>query len=132
MFQRFIVLLHNPLARIVPVLLKATEVTPLSCYKVAISVFVSRLQNLIIPSPDPLARIVPILLKATAVTPNSCADKLAISFFVSMHQSFIILFYDPLARIVPILLKATEFIIIYVLEDYKDMKVKLLLLLLTI
>ena len=59
----------DPLARIVPALLKATEVTQSLCpYKFPISVLVSIFQSLIVLSFDPLARIVPVLLKATDVT----------------------------------------------------------------
>ena len=66
MFQSLIVLSHYPLAKIVPVLLKATEVTaPLT---LAISVLVSMFQNIIVLSDDPLARIVPVLLKVTELT----------------------------------------------------------------
>ena len=69
MFQSFIVPLNNPLARIVPVLLKATDVTPYLCPdKFAISVLVSIFQSLIVVSFDPLARIVPVLLKSTDMT----------------------------------------------------------------
>ena len=68
MFQSLIALSYDPLARIVPVLLKATELTTFECpYKLAISVLVSMFQRLIVLS-DPLARIVPVLLKATEVT----------------------------------------------------------------
>ena len=68
MFQSLIVLSHDPLARIVPVLLQETEVTGCVCpYKVAISVLVSMFQSLIV-SDDPLARIVPMLLKETELT----------------------------------------------------------------
>ena len=69
MFQSLIVLSYDPLARIVPMLLKATEVTSLSCpNKYKISVLVSMFQSLIVLSSEPLARIVPVLLKATEVT----------------------------------------------------------------
>ena len=69
MFQSLIVLSADPLARIVPVLSKVTQVTYFLCpYKVAISVFVSMFQSLIVLSLDPLANIVPVLLKATEVT----------------------------------------------------------------
>ena len=69
MFQSLIVLSYDPLARIVPVLLKATEVTLLLCpYKFAIFVLVSMFQILIVLSSEPLARIVPVLLKAKEVT----------------------------------------------------------------
>ena len=69
MFQSLIALSYDPLARIVPVLLKATELTTFECpYKLAISVLVSMFQRLIVLSFDPLARIVPVLLKATEVT----------------------------------------------------------------
>ena len=69
MFQSLIVLCSEPLANIVPVLLKVTEVTLLLCpYKFAISVLVSMFQSLIVLSYDPLARIVSVLLKATEVT----------------------------------------------------------------
>ena len=64
MFHSLIVLSSDPLAIIVPVQLKATEVTdPLCPYKLAIYVFVSRLHSLIVSSHDPLARIVSVLLK---------------------------------------------------------------------
>ena len=69
-FQSLIVLSYDPLARIVPVLLKATELTLSKCPdKVAISVLLSTFQSLIVLSSDPLARIVPVLLKATELTP---------------------------------------------------------------
>ena len=69
MFQSLIVLSHDPLAKIVPVLLKATELTTSECpYKLAISFLVSIFQSLIVFSNDPLARIVPVLLKATEIT----------------------------------------------------------------
>ena len=69
-FQSLIVLSFDPLARIVPVLLKATELTLSKCPdKVLISVLVSTFQSLIVLSCDPLARIVPMLLKATDRTP---------------------------------------------------------------
>ena len=77
-------------------------------YRVAISVFVSMLQILILSSYDPLARIVPFLLKATDVTHLLCPYKVAISFIVLMSHSLIVLSFDPLARIVPVLLNATE------------------------
>ena len=49
MFQSLIVLSADPLARIVPVLLKATELTERQCpYKLAISVLVSMFQSLIV------------------------------------------------------------------------------------
>ena len=68
-FQSLIELSSDPLARIVPVLLKATEVTVDLCpHKFAISVLVSIFQSLIVLSYDPLARIVPVLLNATEVT----------------------------------------------------------------
>ena len=71
MFQSLIVLSYEPLAKIVPVLLKATEVTvPLCPSKLAISVLVSMFQSLIVLSCEPLAKIVPVLLKATEVTPH--------------------------------------------------------------
>ena len=70
MFQSLIVLSLDPLARIVPVLLKATELTLYLCPdKVLISVLVLTFQSLIIASYDALARIVPVWLKATEVTP---------------------------------------------------------------
>ena len=51
MFQSLIVLSSEPLAKIVPVLLKATEVTLFECpYKLAISVLVSMFQSLIVLS----------------------------------------------------------------------------------
>ena len=57
MLQSLIVLSYDPLARIVPVLLKVTELTLALCpYKVAISVLVSMLQSLIVLSYDPLAK----------------------------------------------------------------------------
>ena len=69
MLHSLIVLSYDPLARIAPVLLKATEETQSLCpYKFAISVLVSIFHSLIILSSDPLARIVPVLLKATEVT----------------------------------------------------------------
>ena len=68
MFQSLIVLSHDPLAKIVPVLLKATELTDSLCpYRVAISVFVSIFQSLIVVSDDPLARIFLLLLKQIEV-----------------------------------------------------------------
>ena len=71
MFQSLIVLSREPLAKIVPVLLKATEVTQSLCpSKLAISVLVSMFQSLIVLSSEPLAKIVPVLLKATEVTPH--------------------------------------------------------------
>ena len=67
MFHSFIVL--DPLARIVPLLLKATDKTQPSCpYKVAISFYDSTFHSFIVLSLDPLARIVPLLLKATDLT----------------------------------------------------------------
>ena len=69
MHQSLIVLSSDPLAKIVPILLKATEVTSFSCpYKVAISFCVSMHQSLIVLSNDPLAKIVSVLLKATEET----------------------------------------------------------------
>ena len=69
MFQSLIVLSDDPVDRIVPVLLKATEVTQLQCpYKLAIYFLVSMFQSLIVLSREPLAKIVPVLLKATEVT----------------------------------------------------------------
>ena len=66
MFQSLILLSDDPLAKIVPVLLKATELTTSECPdKVLISVLVSMFQSLIVLSDDPLAKIVPVLLKAT-------------------------------------------------------------------
>ena len=63
MFQSLIVSSYDPLARVVPVLLKETEVTSNLCpYKLAISVLVSMFQSLIILFRDPLARIVPVWL----------------------------------------------------------------------
>ena len=83
MFQSLIVLSHDPLARIVPVLLKATEMTHFICpYRLAISILASIFQSLIVLSNDPLARIVPLLLIATEVTSLSCPYRLAISIFV--------------------------------------------------
>ena len=81
---------HDPLANIVPILLKATEVTDSLCpYKVAISVFVSMFQSLIVLSFDPLANIVPILLKATEAIRFLCPYKIPIYVCVSMFQSLI-------------------------------------------
>ena len=69
MFQSLIVLSFDPLARIVPVLLKITELTLFLCpYRVKISAFVSTFQSLIVLSFDPLANIFPVLLKATELT----------------------------------------------------------------
>ena len=69
MFQSLIVLSLDPLARIVPMLLKATEVSQCWCpNKVAISVLVSTFQSLIVQSHNQLAIIVPMLLKATEIT----------------------------------------------------------------
>ena len=69
MFQSLIVLSFDPLASIVPVLLKETKRTVASCpYKVGISVFVLMFQSLIVASYDPLARIVLLLLKQTEAT----------------------------------------------------------------
>ena len=49
MFHNFIVLSYDPLARMVPILLKATEVTTSPCpNKVVIIVFVSMFQSLIV------------------------------------------------------------------------------------
>ena len=68
------------------------EVPDHSCpYRLAISVFVSIFQSLILFSNDPLARIVPILLKTTEVTGFSCPFNIAISLSVSMSQSAIVL-----------------------------------------
>ena len=69
MFQSLIVLSFDPLARIVPVWSKATDVTSYECSsKVAIIVLVSMFQSLIVLSHDPLTKIVPDLLKATETT----------------------------------------------------------------
>ena len=69
MFQSLIVISYDPLARIVPVLLKATAVTLSLCpSRVVISIYVSIFQSLIVVSLDPLARIVSVLLIATAFT----------------------------------------------------------------
>ena len=69
MSQSLIVASSDPLAKIVPILLKATEMTALSCpNRLAISVFVLMSQSLIIVFDDPLAKIVPVLLKAIEVT----------------------------------------------------------------
>ena len=69
MLQSLIVLSYDPLARSVPMLLKATDVTPYSFPdKFAISVLASIFQSLIVLSYDPLATIVPVLLKQTEVT----------------------------------------------------------------
>ena len=81
MFQNLILPSSDPLAIIVPVLLKATAVilslkysllTNYSMYsfsyRLAIVVLVSTFQSLILLSFDPLARIVPVLLKATVFT----------------------------------------------------------------
>ena len=82
---------YDPLAKIVPALLKATEVTFCLCpYRLAISVFVSMLHNFIVLSLDSLARIVSVLLKQTDMTPLLFPYKIAISVFVSMFQSFIV------------------------------------------
>ena len=73
-------------------MLKATDVTWLLCpYRVAISVFVSIFQSLIVLSYDALTRIVPELLKITSMTASLCPDRLAISVFVSIFQSLIVL-----------------------------------------
>ena len=51
MFQSIIALSSDPLARIVPVLLKATQVTGPSCpYRLPISTLVSKFQSLIVLS----------------------------------------------------------------------------------
>ena len=69
MFHNFIVLSYDPLAKIVPALLKATEFTFCLCpYRLAISVCVSMFHSFIVLSADPLAKIVSVLLKATEVT----------------------------------------------------------------
>ena len=69
MLQSLIVLSYDPLAKIVPVLLKATEQTAFECpSKLVISVLVSMFQSLIVLFHDPLAKIVPVLLKATQLT----------------------------------------------------------------
>ena len=69
MFHSLIVLSHDPLAKIVPVLLNTIDVIgPLCPYKFPISALLSMFQSLIVLSYDPLARIVPVLLKATEVT----------------------------------------------------------------
>ena len=82
---------YDPLAKIVPALLKATEVTFCLCpYKIAISVCVSIFHSFIVLSADPLARIVSVLLKQTDMTPLLCPYKIAIFVFVSMFQSFIV------------------------------------------
>ena len=84
-------------------LLKATEVTALSCiYRLAIYVLVSMFQSLIVLSSDPLARIAPVLLNVTEVTLSSCPFRVVISVLVSTFQSLIVLSSDPLARIVPV------------------------------
>ena len=60
MFQSFIVLSFDPLAKRVPLLLNATNVTGLLCpYNVEISVSVSMFQSFIVLSSDPLAKRVP-------------------------------------------------------------------------
>ena len=69
MFQSLIEQSFDPLARIFPVLLKATEVTEFKCpYKFANSVLVSMFQSLIVLFINPLARIGPVLLKTTEIT----------------------------------------------------------------
>ena len=66
MFQSLIILSYDPLARIVPSLLKVTEVINCSCpSRSAIHFYSLTSQSLIVVSYDPLAKIVPVLLKAT-------------------------------------------------------------------
>ena len=68
-FHSLIVLSDDPLARIVPFVLNATELTQLLCpLSVAISVLVSTFHSLIVLSDDPLARIVPFVLNETELT----------------------------------------------------------------
>ena len=60
MFQSLIVLSYDPLARIVPFVLNATDLTePVCPFSVTISVLVYTFQSLIVLSSDPLAKIVP-------------------------------------------------------------------------
>ena len=69
-FHSLIVQSPDPLARIVPFMLNATELTFLLCpLSVAISVLVSTFHSLIAQSYDPLARIVPFVLNATELKP---------------------------------------------------------------
>ena len=68
-FHSLIVLSPDPLARIVPFVLNATDFTSSLCpLSVAISVLVSTFHSLIVLSNDPLARIVPFVLNATDFT----------------------------------------------------------------
>eukprot|EP00828_Plagiopyla_frontata_P034456 TRINITY_DN4483_c0_g1_i5.p1 TRINITY_DN4483_c0_g1~~TRINITY_DN4483_c0_g1_i5.p1 ORF type:complete len:130 (-),score=1.36 TRINITY_DN4483_c0_g1_i5:162-551(-) len=106
----FIVLLYylvyptDPLARIVPLLLNATELTQEECpVRVVISVQDSTFHSFIVLSiEDPLARIVPLLLNATEQTESECPVRVVISVQDSTFHSFIVLSSDPLARIVPL------------------------------
>ena len=70
-----LIMFCEPLARIVPVLLKQRQLT-LNSNRLAISVFVSIFQSLIVLSYDPLAKIVPVLLKATELTESLCPNRL--------------------------------------------------------
>lgn len=89
---------------------KATELTsPVCTLMVAISVFVSIFQNLIVLSVDPLTKIVPLSLKIMEFIPSVCPESVAISYLVSSVQSFIVLSLDPLAK--TLFFIATEWIL---------------------
>ena len=84
-FHSLIAQSYDPLARIVPSVLNATEFTVLLCpLSVAISVLVFTFHSLIAQSYDPLARIVPSVLNATEVTLSLCPSTVpCFSFYVS-------------------------------------------------
>ena len=86
------VLSQDPLAIIVPVLLKATDVILSVCPDpFIISGLVSMFHKLIELSLEPLAKIVPLLLKATEVTALELLYTFPSYFLVSIFHNSIVL-----------------------------------------